>query len=147
MNIPLNINFQQILLHLLNFVILAGGLYFLLYGPVKKFMDGRQKHYSDLKSQTEDELAKAKALEQEYRERLSAADAEIAESKAEAGRAAAEISDKIIADAEKKKEEIIADGRAAAERERRRAVDDAREEIVGLAVAATEKMMAEGEAK
>ena len=44
MNIPLNINFQQILLHLLNFVILAGGLYFLLYGPVKKFMDGRQKH-------------------------------------------------------------------------------------------------------
>ena len=144
MNIPLNINFQQILLHLLNFVILAGGLYFLLYGPVKKFMDGRQKHYSDLKAQTEDELAKAKALEQEYRERLYA---EIAESKAEASRAAAEISDKIIADAEKKKEEIIADGRAAAERERRRAVDDAREEIVGLAVAATEKMMAEGEAK
>ena len=147
MNIPLNINFQQILLHLLNFVILASGLYFLLYGPVKKFMDGRQKHYADLKAQTEDELAKAKALEQEYSERLSAADTEIAERKAEAGRAAQQISDKIIADAEKKKEEIIADGRAAAERERRRAVDDAREEIVGLAVAATEKMMAEGEAK
>ena len=71
MNIPLNINFQQILLHLLNFVILAGGLYFLLYGPVKKFMDGRQKHYSDLKAQTEDELAKAKALEQEYRSKQS----------------------------------------------------------------------------
>ncbi len=31
MNIPLNIDWQQILLHLLNFVILAGGLYFLLY--------------------------------------------------------------------------------------------------------------------
>ena len=29
MNIPLNIDWQQILLHLLNFVILAGGLYLL----------------------------------------------------------------------------------------------------------------------
>ena len=31
MNIPLNIDWQQILLHLLNFAILAGGLYLLLY--------------------------------------------------------------------------------------------------------------------
>ena len=29
MNIPLNIDWQQILLHVLNFVILFGGLYFL----------------------------------------------------------------------------------------------------------------------
>ena len=34
MNIPLNIDFQQILLHLLNFAILGGGLYLLLYKPV-----------------------------------------------------------------------------------------------------------------
>lgn len=31
MNIPLNIDWQQILLHLFNFAILAGGLYLLLY--------------------------------------------------------------------------------------------------------------------
>ena len=36
MNIPLNIDFQQILLHLLNFAILGGGLYLLLYKPVKQ---------------------------------------------------------------------------------------------------------------
>ena len=40
---PLNIDWQQILLHLLNFVILAGGLYFLLYKPVKNFMLARKK--------------------------------------------------------------------------------------------------------
>ena len=34
--LPLNIDIQQILLHMLNFVILAGGLYFILYAPVKK---------------------------------------------------------------------------------------------------------------
>ena len=45
MNIPLNIDWQQILLHLLNFVILAGGLYLLLYQPVKAFMEKRQAYY------------------------------------------------------------------------------------------------------
>ena len=45
MNIPLNIDWQQILLHLLNFVILAGGLYLLLYKPVKTFMEKRQQYY------------------------------------------------------------------------------------------------------
>ena len=30
---PLNINLQQILLHALNFVILFGAMYFLLYKP------------------------------------------------------------------------------------------------------------------
>ena len=42
MNLPLNIDFQQILLHLLNFVILAGGLYLLLYKPVNKFIKKRR---------------------------------------------------------------------------------------------------------
>ena len=45
MNIPLNIDWQQILLHLLNFVILAGGLYLLLYKPVQTFMETRQKRW------------------------------------------------------------------------------------------------------
>jgi len=34
---PLNINLQQILLFALNFVILFGAMYFLLYKPVKSF--------------------------------------------------------------------------------------------------------------
>ena len=42
---PLNINLQQILLHALNFVILFGALYFLLYKPVRDFMDSRKAHY------------------------------------------------------------------------------------------------------
>ena len=42
---PLNIDFQQIFLHLFNFIILALGLYLLLYRPVVAFMDKRQAHY------------------------------------------------------------------------------------------------------
>ena len=45
MNIPLNIDWQQILLHFFNFSILVGGLYLLLFKPVKSFMEKREKHY------------------------------------------------------------------------------------------------------
>ena len=48
MRVPLNIDLQQILLHLMNFVILFAILYFFLYGPVKKFMDNRREYYKQL---------------------------------------------------------------------------------------------------
>ena len=40
---PLNIDWQQILLHWMNLAILAGGLYFLLYKPVVDFMHKREQ--------------------------------------------------------------------------------------------------------
>ena len=49
-NIPLNIDWQQILLHLFNFSILVGGLYLLLFKPVKSFMEKREKHYADMEA-------------------------------------------------------------------------------------------------
>ena len=45
---PLNIDWQQILLHLLNFVILFTGLWFLLYKPVRAFMQKRREHYEKM---------------------------------------------------------------------------------------------------
>ena len=45
--IPLNIDWRQILLHLFNLVILFLILYFLLYNPVKKFMEKRKKLYEE----------------------------------------------------------------------------------------------------
>ena len=44
MNIPLNIDWQQILLHFFNFSILVGGLYLLLFKPVKDVYK-RQGHH------------------------------------------------------------------------------------------------------
>ena len=48
MKIPLNINWQQILLHLFNFAVLFGILYYLLYSPVKKFMAKREEYYKKM---------------------------------------------------------------------------------------------------
>ena len=48
MGVPLNIDWQQILLHMFNLIILTGGLYFLLYQPVTAFMKKRQEYYAGL---------------------------------------------------------------------------------------------------
>ena len=61
MNVPLNINLQQILLHLFNFLLLFGGLYLLLYKPVKDFMKGREEHYSEMDSKAEAAIVEAES--------------------------------------------------------------------------------------
>ena len=78
MNIPLNIDWQQILLHLFNFSILAGGLYLLLYRPIQDFMKKREEHYREIDRQAEEAKAQADRLQQEYQEKLSAVSAELA---------------------------------------------------------------------
>ena len=49
--LPLNIEIQQIFLHMLNFVILAGGLYFLLYKPVCAFINKRTEYFANLENE------------------------------------------------------------------------------------------------
>lgn len=44
-NLPLGLDFLEILLHLLNFAILIVGIRFLLYKPVRKFMKKREEEY------------------------------------------------------------------------------------------------------
>ena len=63
-NLPLNIDIQQVLLHLLNFTILFAGMYFILYKPVRKFMDAREEHFKQLE---EEAKAAAEAAAEEAR--------------------------------------------------------------------------------
>ena len=67
--VPLNIDWQQILLHLFNFTILFGALYILLYKPVKNFMDGREAHYADMDSKANQALADAESSKASYEEK------------------------------------------------------------------------------
>ena len=100
---PLNINLQQILLHALNFVILFGAMYFLLYKPVKSFMDSRKAHYEKMDEDAKAVLAEAEKTKADYEAQLKSADEEIAR-KVEnwkAGLAKGEISELMSAAAEK----------------------------------------------
>ena len=122
MGVPLNIDWQQILLHLFNFVLLAGGLYFLLYAPVRNFMEKRTGDIAAKEKAAAEKEANAAALE--------------AEKEASA----------ILADAKRQKERMLADARDAAAHEKERMIEDARGEIANLAVEATAKLLREREA-
>lgn len=141
MNIPLNIDWQQILLHLFNFTILTGGLYFLLYKPVKDFMEKRTAFYKTMEEEAENRLDNAKHMEEEYECRLNQIDAEIAEKKAEAVKEAEEAANAVLDDARKQKEKIIADAHGIAQNDRKKILMEAKEDVVKLALAATKKML------
>ena len=104
---PLNIDFLQVLLHMLNFVILAGGLTFLLFKPINKFLENRKAHFEKLErdnAESAETNAKAKA---EYEQKLSNAEAEIAEMKQNAEKDMASAAEGYINDAKDKASTLL----------------------------------------
>jgi F-type H+-transporting ATPase subunit b len=74
---PLNINLQQIFLHLFNFGLLVIGLYFILYKPVVKFMEKREEHYASLEQAAQKKLAEAEEEKAKEKEALAKLDQEL----------------------------------------------------------------------
>ena len=130
---PLNIDWQQILLHWMNLVILAGGLYFLLYRPVKKFIAKREEHYKQLEEQANGKIAEAEQYKAQYGEKLAAADEEIHQARAKAQLAVEQSTQEQIAQARVQAEQIVARARAQADRVKERAIHDSQDEIRRLA--------------
>ena len=143
MSIPLNIDLQQILLHLFNFCILAAGLYILLYKPVKNFMEKRTAYYKDMDQLAEEKLSKAEGLRNAYQKQLDEADMEIAETRAQSARDAQAQADNELAAAHAQAEQILSRAQADAEAEKERIIASAREQIADLAAEATDKLMRE----
>ena len=141
MSLPLNIDLQQILLHLLNFVVLFGILYFLLYSPVKEFMDQRIDHYKEMDEKARKDSADAEKSKTEYDQKLAAVDSEIDMKKQEARRAMNEQKEKSIAAAKKEAARIIDDANRKAESDRRKMIEDAEGEIADIAADAAEKIL------
>ncbi|MCM1568447.1 MAG: ATP synthase F0 subunit B [Roseburia sp.] len=141
MNLPLNIDLQQIFLHLFNFVILAGGLYLLLYKPVKDFMDKRAAYYENLDKEAKAKLEEAEQLNAVYREQLKEVDKEIAKNRAKAVKELQDQCDSELQTAKKQAAKLIANAQIEAEHERARILADTQKEIAGMAVAATKKLL------
>ena len=140
MNLPLNIDLQQIFLHMLNFVILVGGLYFILYNPIKKFMDQRTAHYAEMDKAAADKLAAAEKLEAEHQAQLSKLDEELRQRRAESQKIAQDAAQQQLDRAQEQADQIIAGAQKAAESIRTKAVADSQKEIKELAMAAAAKL-------
>ena len=140
-DIPLNIDWQQILLHLLNFVILVGGLYFLLYSPVKKFMQKRKEHYDKMDNDAKANLANAKQKEEEIDEKLNNLDVLLQDKRKQVETELADYKAKQIAEANLEAEAIIAKAQVSAKHEREKLLDSANKEIKNLVTEATKKVV------
>lgn len=140
---PLNIDLQQILLHLLNVVLLFGILYFLLYSPVKAFIEKRAKYYEDMDQQAKNTLQEAESVKADYEQRLAGAEDEI---RARRDEAQAKLNESLNAQrqaAQEEASELLSKAKADAARERDRIVSEAQEEISALVVSAAEKLISE----
>ena len=141
MGIPLNVDWQQILLHLFNFIILAGGLWLLLYKPVKNFMAKREAYYKDMDKTASDKLAAAESEQEKYSGLIARAQDEAAELKKKAMADADNAAKAHIAEAEQEKLRIIDDARRAAQAEKNKVLQETNAQIEEMVSAAVDKLL------
>ena len=139
---PLNIDWQQILLHLFNFIILAGGLSFLLFKPVRKFMEDRKNKYERSAAEHKQRLEESAAVKAERESKLSALGDELAERERSALAVTETKKKAILAGAQAQAEEIVREGRRQSESERAAFFASTEDEISRMVVSSAEKLLA-----
>ena len=130
---PLNIDWQQILLHWMNLAILTGGLYFILYKPVKQFMSKREEYYRELDR-------RANQAHETYQAKLDQADEEIRQARAQAQLAAQQSVKEQLAQAKDQAQHIVALARVEAEHSRDQIMKQSKRELKELAAKAAKKL-------
>lgn len=140
----LGIDWQQILLHVFNFIILATGLTFILYKPVRKFMREREEKYKAAAEEHAKKKAEIKQMEKERKEKLAGLDAELEEHRKEVLAQTETRSRQLIAEAESEARGILAEGRKRSEEERAAYIAGAGSEIADMVVKSAEKLLVVG---
>ena len=144
--IPLNVDWQQILLHLFNFAILFCGLYLILYSPVKNFMEKRAKTYQDMDYQAKKDLDYARQTKTIYQDKMDSLSADIDNKKRMVLMELRGIRDKKIAKADAEAEKIIKKAHKEARLEKEKMLQEAGKEISDMVSLATEKLILNGSA-
>ena len=140
---PLNIDIVQILLHMLNFVILAGGLTLLLYKPVQKFMRERKERFEKQAEKNREDAAENERLKAEYEQKLADADAEIAARRAEAEKEIADSAKVYLDGAKERASAIIENAEEEAEERKKHILESAQTEIGELVIEASQRLLNE----
>ena len=138
---PLGIDFTQIFLHMFNVVLLFGGLYIILYAPVKKIMQQREDHYKEMDESARTKLADAEAKNAEYEEKLKNVETEISKQRKKASMDIAAMRADAEAEAKTKANKIINDAKRDAENQRRAIVESAKKDISEMVEEATRKVV------
>ena len=136
------IDWQQILLHVFNFIILAAGLTFLLFKPVRKIIREREQKYKDSAEQHAKRKQEIAELEREKEARFAGLDGELAEHRKTLTAQTERRNKQLVAETERQIEEMIAAGRRKAEEERAAYLASAGNEIAEMVVKSAGKLLA-----
>ncbi len=137
----IGVNFWTALFVLLNtLTIFFVGKKF-LFGPVMKMISDRQKEIDDMYSEADSARTSAHAMEEEYKEKLSAAvetSERIVKDAVARGQAR---EDEIISKANEQADAILDKASKDIAMEKKKAINDAKDEISGLALAIAGKVV------
>jgi len=124
--------FDAIVLALSMFVLFAA-LSYLLFNPVRDMLEKRKQRVMDDLETAKAEKEEAIAYKEEYDQKLKEVDKEVQEILSEARKKAKKNETKIIAEAKEEAARIIERANAQIELERKRAVDDMKQEMITIA--------------
>jgi len=141
---PLGIDITQILLHMFNVVLLFGGLYVIIYAPVKKIMQERENYYKELDEQAQSALAEAQQKNEEAEGRLKELEGEISQQKRKASLDIAAMRSNAEAEAKESANKIIDKAKKDAENQKQAIIESAKKDITEMVEEATRKVVLSG---
>lgn len=139
----IGIDWQVLLAQLINFAILFGLLFFLLYKPVRRMLDERTARIRESMEQTEQIKERLAQTEEQVKEQLEAARGEGQGILAQAAQMGERLKEEAREEAKRDAEVIVARARTEIERERDEAIEELRRQFVDLAITAAEKVVSE----
>ena len=139
----IGIDWQVLLAQLINFGILFGLLFFLLYKPMRRMLDERSAKIKESMDQAEQVKEQLARTDEQVREQMEVARREGQGMLAQAAQMGERLKEEAREGAKQEAETIVARARAEIERERGEAIEDLRSQFVDLAIAAAEKVVSE----
>ncbi|MEX1376950.1 MAG: F0F1 ATP synthase subunit B [Eubacteriales bacterium] len=138
---PLGLDLQTVLAHMLNIVVLFLVLRFLLYKPIQNFMENRANSYTQREEDVAAAEKKAKELKEKYESQLKNAQQESETIVLDSRRDANKRADEIIKQAREQSTEMVELARKEIQEERANAKVVMREEVADLAVGIASRIL------
>ena len=135
------INGKLLVVQIINFTVLLFVLKKLLYKPLIKILDKRRAAVAESMETAEKMKKEQEELEEKVAAELKKAKAEAAGIVSKADDAANQLTATKTAEARAQAEKIVEDARTAVAQEKADILDSVRDEVVGLVVAGTEKLL------
>ena len=126
----------------LSMLVLFTALSYLLFNPVRDMLEKRRQRVVDDQESAKHEKEEAIAYKEEYEQKLKEVDKEVQVILSDARKKALQNEAKIVAEAKEEAARIIARANAEIELEKKRALNDMKQEMITIASMMAEKVVA-----